>query len=71
VQQQREAGGPFDKGADSGALEAEDEVALPMTGYGPVFGFGWSLADEDLVADEALRACTATRSWNAECATGA
>jgi hypothetical protein len=62
VQQQREARSPFDEGADSGALEAEDEVALPMTGHGPIVGFGGSFADENLVGDEALGACSAAPS---------
>jgi len=45
VQRHGEPGGPFDEGADGGAVEADDEVALPVAGYGPVVGFGWSLAN--------------------------
>ena len=58
MQDHGESGGPFDEGADGGAVEADDEVALPVAGYGPVVGFGWPLTDEDLVADEALAAPT-------------
>jgi hypothetical protein len=40
VQQQREPGGRFDERADRGAVESEDEVALPVTRNGAVIGFG-------------------------------
>ena len=53
MQQHGEPGGPFDEGADGGAVETEDEVALPLAGNSPVVGFGWPLAYEDLVADKA------------------
>ena len=53
VQQHREAGGPFDEGADGGAFKADNEVALPVAGSGSIVGFGWPLADKDFVADEA------------------
>jgi hypothetical protein len=71
VQQHREPRGPFDEGADGGAVEAEDEVALPVTWYGPVIGFGWPLTDEDLVVDEALTPCASARPRDAERATSA
>ena len=38
-------GGPFDERADGGAVEADDEIALPVAGDGPVVGFGWALAN--------------------------
>jgi len=56
---------------DGGAIEAEDEVALPMTGYGPVVRFGGSLADEDLIGDKAFGACTSARPRDPECTTRA
>jgi len=71
VQKHGEPGGPFDESADGGAVEANDEVALPVAGYGPVVGFGRSLADEDLVADEALGACTGTRPRDTKRTSGA
>ena len=40
-----EPGGPFDEGPDGRALETEDEITLPVTGDGPVLGFGRSLTD--------------------------
>src|SRR5207302_3012416 len=71
VEQHGEPGSPFDKGADGGAIEANDEVALPVAGYGPVVGFGWALADEDLVADEARATPTSAGPRDAERASGA
>ena len=71
VQQHGEAGGPFDKRADSGAVEADDEVALPVAGDGPVVGFGWSLADHDGIADEMLAASTGARPRGTQRASGA
>jgi len=35
------------RGADDGAVKTNDEVAFPVAGYGPVIGFGWSLANHD------------------------
>jgi hypothetical protein len=61
----------FDESADGGAIEAEDEVSFPMTGYGPDVRFGGSFADENLVGDEALGACMGARPRNAERTTGA
>ncbi len=71
VQQHGEPGGPFDERADGRTVETEDEVTLPVAGYGPVVGLGWPLADEHLVADEALDACTGARPRDAECASRA
>ena len=71
MQEHREAGGPFDEGADGGAVATQDEVALPMTWYGTVIGFGWSLMDEDLISDEAFTAYASARPRDTERATGA
>ena len=70
MQQHGEPGGPFDEGADGGAVQADDEVTLPMAGDGPVVGFSWSLADHDGIADEVLAASTGTRSRDAERTSG-
>jgi hypothetical protein len=66
VQQHSEPGGPFYEGADGGAIETKNEVALPVTWYRPVIGFGWPLTDEDLIADEALAPCASARPRDAE-----
>jgi hypothetical protein len=71
VQQYREARGSFDKRADGGAIETEDEITLPVTGDGAVASFGRSLADEDVIGDKALATQAGARLWDAECTTGA
>ena len=48
VQQHGEAGGALDQRADRRAVQAEDQIALPVPGHGPVLGLGGPLADQDL-----------------------
>ena len=50
----REPGGAFDQGPDSGAVQAHDEVPLPVPRDRPVLSFGRALADHDLAGDELL-----------------
>ncbi len=46
VQEHHAAGGAFDEGADRrSAVLADDQVALPVAGDGPVFGLGGTFAD--------------------------
>jgi hypothetical protein len=71
VQEHCEAGGPFDEGADCGAVETEDKVALPVTWYSAVSGFGWSLTDEDLIGDGALTSYASARPRDTERTPGA
>ena len=54
VQEHGEPGRPLDQGADGGAVEPDDEVALPVAGHGPVFGLRRPLADHDLGSDKLL-----------------
>ena len=52
VQQHHVAGGALDEGADRGpAVLADDEVAFPVAGHGPVVGLGGPFADHDHVGD--------------------
>ena len=54
VQQQGVAGRAFDQRADRGSIVfAEDEVALPVSGHGPVGRLRGPLADHHLVDDAA------------------
>jgi len=56
VQQHREAGAALDQRPDRGALEAQDQVALPVAGDGTVIRLGGPLADHHVGADEPLAA---------------
>jgi hypothetical protein len=70
VQQHREARAPLDQSADRRAAQAEDEIALPVAGESAVCGLGGPLADQDLVADEALASLSAG-SWHPQRPPGA
>jgi hypothetical protein len=54
VQQHREAAAALDERPDRRAAKAEDQVALPVPGDGPVLRIAGPLADHDLVGHEAL-----------------
>ena len=56
VQQHGEAAGALDQGADRRAVDADDQVALPVARDGAIGGLGGPLADHHLLADEALAA---------------
>src|SRR5680860_1396902 len=66
VQQHGEAGCAFDQCADSRTAKPQDQVPFPMSGYGPVVRFGWTLTDHDLWGDKAFAAPANTRPWNAQ-----
>ena len=51
-----EPGGALDEGPDPGAVQAEDEVAFPVSGNCAVVDLGGPLAEHDLGADELLAA---------------
>jgi hypothetical protein len=52
VQKQQVADGPLDQGADRGAADlADDQVAFPVAGHGPVPGLGGTFADHHHVLD--------------------
>ena len=49
------AGGPLNQGAHGGiAVLADDQVAFPVPGHGPVLDLGGPLADHDHARDPAL-----------------
>ncbi len=50
----------FDEGADRRPAGADDQVALPVTGYGPVIGFGRTLGQDDISGDVPLRLVSRT-----------
>jgi hypothetical protein len=56
VKQHREPAAALNERPDRGAPQAEDEVALPVTGNGTVLSLGGTLTDHDLLAHEALSA---------------
>ena len=66
LQQHEKPGAAFDEGADRGAVEADDQVALPVAGNRSVLGLGRALADQDLLGHEALPARSAAGSGNAQ-----
>ena len=62
VQQQGEAGGAFDEGADGGpVLGAGDQVAFPVAGHGPVGDLGRPVGDHDHVRDAGADRCAGRR----------
>jgi hypothetical protein len=71
VQQHREPGGALDQGADRGAAQSEDEVALPVPRHGAVVGLGGTLADQDLWGGEVLASPTGAGLWHSQRAAGA
>jgi len=54
VKQHCEPGAALDERSDRSPVCAEDEVALPVARYGSVLGLCGTLADHDLLGDEAL-----------------
>lgn len=55
MHQHREPNSALYQYSHSGAVEPDDQVYLPMAGHGPVFDFGGTLADHDILADVRLR----------------
>ena len=71
VDEQDVAGGAFDQGADLGSLVfADDEVAFPVAGYGPVGGFGGAFADHHHGGGETGLALVGAAVWDAAGAAG-
>jgi hypothetical protein len=56
VQQHNDTAGALDQRADRRAVEAEDQIALPVAGHRAIGGLGGPLADHHLIADKALAA---------------
>ena len=44
----------LDQGRDLRVVAAADKITFPVTGYGSILDFGWSLTDRDGVADPAM-----------------
>src|SRR5512135_1764600 len=66
VQQHDEPGAALDQGADRRAAQADDEIALPMSGHRPVLSLGRALANQDLLADEPLPSASGAGSGDAQ-----
>jgi hypothetical protein len=56
VQQHDEPGAALDQGPDRRAAQAEDQIALPVSGHRAVLSLGGTLADQDLIGHEPLAA---------------
>jgi hypothetical protein len=55
VQQHRVVRGPLHQGADRGQVfAADDQIALPVAGHGPILGLGRTFGDVDHVRDPIL-----------------
>ena len=66
VQQHGEASGALNQRSDSGLVQADDEVALPVTRHRAVSDLRGSLADHDLRGDEVLASSLGPSSRNTE-----
>ncbi len=66
MQQEREAAGPLHERADGGALEAENEIALPMPRHRAILHLGRTLADQNLGGDEVLAGAPGPGARHAE-----
>src|SRR5262245_51138328 len=70
MQQHREARRALYQGPDRGAVQTEDEIALPVPGNRAVLGFGRALADHDLWAHELLASRLRASPRDPQCAAG-
>ncbi len=52
MQQERESCFAFHQSADRRALQAEDQIAFPVTRHSAVFCFGGAFADHDLIGNK-------------------
>ena len=57
--------------ADRRTVETENEVPRPVTGHRPISDFRGALAEHDLGRNEGFSPAANSRSWHAECASGA
>src|SRR6476469_432180 len=71
MEQRRESTGPLDDGADRGTVEADDQVALPMPGYGPVIDVIRTGTDLHLVGDKSGAELLRSGPRLAQCPPGA
>jgi len=62
MQQQREPCFAFYQSADRRALEAEDQLAFPMTRHSTVFYFVGAFADHDLIGHKRFAFALSSRS---------
>ena len=71
MKQHRKPRGALHQRPDRGAVRAEDEVALPVARNRAIVGLGGTLADHDLLADEALAAPMHACSGDPQCSAAA
>ena len=71
MKEHREARRSLDQRADRRAVQAQDQVALPVARDSPVIGLGWTFADHDLRSDEGFAAACGTGARNPERPSGA
>ena len=66
MQQHREACCSLDQRADGRTVQSENQIALPVTPDGPVFGFGWTFTDHDFGRDKRLAFSSGARAWRSQ-----
>ena len=71
VQQHREPRCALYQRADRGTLQAQDEVAFPVTRHSPIGHFRRALADHDLRHDKGLASSATARPWHTQRPPGA
>ena len=67
MQQHCEPRGAFHQSADRRSAQADDQVAFPVSGYGPIRCFRRSFTDHDLRRDEGFAPPAATCPRHAQC----
>ena len=67
MQQHCEPRGAFHQSADRRSAQADDQVAFPVSGYGPISCFRRSFTDHDLRRDEGFAPPAATCPRHAQC----
>src|SRR5487761_2108847 len=71
MEQEGEASRPLHECANGRTLKAEDQIAFPVPGHGPIGDFRWPLADHDVGANEAFASTAAPGSRYAQRPPGA
>ena len=66
MQQHRETRRSLDECSDGGTVQAQDEVALPVAGYGAIFNCRGTLADENFGRHEGLTSTARSLPRNAK-----
>src|ERR1035437_1208632 len=71
VQKHRKPGGALDECPDRGAIEPQDEIALPVTRDSAILDLGRAFTDHDLRSDELLAARSGSLPRHAQRSSGA